>query len=237
MRRGRASAAVARAGRWLVVTLLAAGLLPAGHVHGNGIRQRADEPPTAFERFILAGCSPCVKEVHAVATMPAPPLRIGAFGRAAVGPTTRPGEIAVDVVRAYPLGRPSRQQLALRVTLLVSAGVAGEVYRIATGLLDEAEVGALVDAVGEMARVMSTAPAAGGENTDIGFHGGSLRVGVVRVRGETIAYVQGGDVERLALNPVWEVPTTLFLAPAHLPVLANMMGQGAARIRELRAAQ
>jgi hypothetical protein len=218
--------------------LVAASLVAAAHAaDANGAHgQPAAEPPTKFERFVVSGCSPCVKETHPIATIATSPLKLAAFPRLATLQMTRPGEIGIEVLRAHQLGRPSRQQLALRVTLSVSAGAPGEMYRIAAGVLDEEEIGALVDAVGEMARAMSTAPAPlGDESVDVHFHGGSLRVGVVRLRGETVAYVQAGDLGPLALRAVWEVPTTMYLPLDRLPVFAGAIGQGAAKIQKLRA--
>jgi hypothetical protein len=224
---------IPRAWRLSVAVLLA--FASAAYANGPHGTRRPDEPPTAFERFVVDACSPCAKEVYRIGALPAPSLRITAFGRGATGPTTRPGEIGIEVLRASVLGRQSRQRLALGVTLMVMTGTAAEMYRLGRGLLDEEEVSVLIDAIGDMGRAMAGAPATGDDSLDIEFHGGSLRVGVVRLRGETVGYVQTGDVSAMSLRPVWEVPTTMFVAAGQLPALANVIGQAAARIQKLRA--
>jgi hypothetical protein len=66
------------------------------------------------------------------------------------------------------------------------------------------------------------------------FHAGSLRIGVVRLRGESATYLQSGDIAALALRPVWEVPTTVYLATQQWPSLGILVSQGAARAQKLR---
>lgn len=201
----------------------------------DGLRG-AEELPTRFERFVLSGCSPCVTESHPVATLPTAPLKLPGFPRLGASQTARPGEIRIDALRAYQLGRRSRQSLAVRVTLAVAAGVGGEFYRLAVGVLDEEDVPAFESAVSEIAHLAaSAAPEAGAESTDTSFRGGSLRIGLIRFRSESVAYVQAGDVPTLALRPVWEVPTTIYLPPDQLPALASAIRQLAARIRQLRS--
>jgi len=124
--------------------IVAASLVATAHpAHANGAHGATVtvEPPTRFERFVLGACSPCVKETHPIATIAAPPLKLAAFPRVVTIQMTRPGEIGIEVLRAHPLGRPSRQQLALRVAVSISAGAPGEMYRIGTGVLDEEEIG------------------------------------------------------------------------------------------------
>ena len=214
-----------------------AALIVAGHTaHGNGVRGplAADDPPTRFERFLLHDCSPCVREVHAVGVMAAPSLRLGGLARM-TGQVTRPGEISIDVVRAYPLGRPNRQRLALRVTLSVVTGGPGEVYKLGTALVDEEDIAALSDALAEIGKALPAVLAAGDESAEAEFHSGSLRVGVVRLRGESAAYLQAGDFATLALRPVWDVPTTVYLAVAQWPGLGSLVTQSAARAQKLRS--
>ncbi len=150
------------------------------------------------------------------------------------GQVTRPGEIGVDVVRAYQLGRPSRQRLALRVTLSVATGGAGDMYRLGAGWVDDEDIPTLADAMVEISKALPATLGAGDESAEAEFHAGSLRVGVIRFRSETTAYVQSGDVPALVLRPVWEVPTTVYLATTQWPALASLVSQGAARAQKLR---
>jgi hypothetical protein len=227
----RALGRTALAGALLGAALAA----PGGESSANGrdLRPDGEEPPTRFERFVQGGCVPCVTESHAVVKLPLGALKLPAFPRPAAGGMMPPGEIRLDVLRASELGRPSRQSLAIRMILSMTTG--GGLYRLAAGLLDEDDVPALSSAVGEIARVAAAPPAgAGAESVDIAYHGGSLRVGLIRYAGETVAYVQAGDPHPLALQPVWEVGSTLFMAPGTLAELMNAIRQLTAKIRELR---
>lgn len=223
------------------VPVLGAGIamlvaMPEASADGPQFRRGGEEPPTRFERFVLDGCAPCVTESHAVAALPLRALKLPAFPRHAAGPTMRPGEIRLEALRAYELGRPSRQALAVRMILSVAMGAGNEMHRVAVGLLDEDEVPALTSAAAEIARVSTAppAPAAGAETVEVSFQGGSLRIGLIRYGGESVAYVQAGDLRTLALRPVWEVGPTMYLPPASLPELATALSQVAARIRQLR---
>jgi hypothetical protein len=201
----------------------------------HGVRPGGEEPSTRFERFVLGGCVPCVTESHVVVKLALGALKLPAFPRHAAGGMMPPGEIRLDVLRASELGRPSRQSLAIRMILSVATGSGGGLYRLAAGLLDEDDVPALASAVGEIARVTAAPPAgAGAESVDISFQGGSLRVGLIRYAGETVAYVQTGDPHTLALHPVWEVGSTMYMPPGNLPELTNAIHQLAAKVRQLR---
>jgi hypothetical protein len=215
----------------LAVALLAAAPSVAG---ANG-DPSGGGPPTVFERFVLSACSPCVRESYAIAALPtAPPTgpAVGKSGSSAAG--GRPGEIAIEVLRARQPGRPDWTSLALRVTLSVTSRP-GETYRLGTGLLDAPDVRALAQAVADMAR-LATAPGAdpGPESVDVDFHGGSLRIGVLRVRGDAVAYVQTGDLPTLMQRAVWEVPTTLYLPLNDLPALSSALARAAALIERVR---
>jgi len=215
----------------LIIALLAAAPTVAranGEPGGGG-------PPTVFERFVLSAYSPCVRESYPVASLATGPLTLPAVARVAAVAASRPGEIAIEVLRAQQPGRPDWKSLAMRVTLSVVSGPEGETFRLGTGLLDGADVRALAQAVAEMARI-SAAPAAtpGVESVDMDFHGGSLRVGVLRTRGEAVAYVQTGDLPTLLQRAVWEVPTTLYLPVKDLPALVAALGQAAATIESVR---
>jgi hypothetical protein len=192
-------------------------------------------PPTVFERFVLSACSPCVRETYPIVTLPVAPIPLPGFPRAAAANGARPGEIAIDVLRAHQPGRADWKSLALRVTLSVTTGVGGDMFRLGTGLLDGAEARTLAQAVGEMARIV-TAPQGEprADTLDVDFHGGTLRVGVLQIRGDAVAYVQTGDLPILLQRAVWEVPTTLYVPVKDLPALANALGQAAARIEQAR---
>jgi hypothetical protein len=205
---------------------------------GNG-DPAASGPPTVFERFVLSACTPCIRESYPVGTVATPPLPPPGPARpAGSAPAGRPGEIVVEVVRAQQPGRPDWRSLALRVSLSVTTTPGGERYRLGTGLMDAADVPALAQAVGEMTRLAAateTSPAA--ETVDVDFHGGTLRIGVLRLRGEAVAYVQTGDLPVLMQRAVWEVPTTLYLPLAELPALAAVLGRAAATLETVRGAR
>ncbi len=204
----------------------------AAHANGDSV---AGGPPTVFERFVLSACSPCIKETYPVATLAITPLTIAWLPRAAAGLAARSGEVAIEVLRAHQPGRPDWKSLALRVTLSVRAGPGDEMYRLGIGLLDGADVGALALAVAEMATLAAAPPAnPKAESVDIDFHGGTLRIGVLRIRGDAVAYVQAGDLATLMQRAVWEVSTTLYLPTQGLAALAAALGQAAAAIEKVR---
>ncbi len=216
----------------VVVVLSAPRAAPA---NGEPVPTAAPPPPTHFERFVLSGCSPCVKESHPVKTVQISPVKLPALPGLAAGMPSRPGEIAFEVVRAWELGRAARQSLAVRVTLSVGIGSAGQLFPLGFGVLDADDAGALAHAVAEIAKAAAAAPQdAGAESIDIDFHVGSLRVGLMRIRGDAVAYVQAGDIPTLALRPVWQVPTTVFLPVSELPALTAALTEVVAKIRTLR---
>jgi hypothetical protein len=226
-------------GRTLVATaLLAAGLawpIPDQLAHAHEGVPAAAEPPTRFERFLLSGCVPCVTESHPVATLATGAAKISGLPRSGGAQPGRTGEIRIEALRAYTLGRPSQQRLALRMTLSVAVGPGGELYRLAVGLVDEVEVPALPVAISDIARAAAAAPpAAGVEHADASVREGSLRIGLLRLRSESVAYAQAGDPAVLALRAVWDVPTTIYLPPDQLPALAAAIGRAAAKIYQLR---
>src|SRR5262245_15436344 len=71
----------------------------------------ADEPITRFEKFLLETCTPCVRESSTLATLPVAPARTAALARSTAGRAPRAGEVGVEALRSYLLGRPSRQML------------------------------------------------------------------------------------------------------------------------------
>jgi hypothetical protein len=216
----------------LSVALLAA--TPSG-ARANG-DPAASGPPTVFERFVLSACTPCIRESYPVGSLATPPLSPPGPARPVAGAPGRPGEIVVEVLRAQQPGRPDWKSLAMRVTLTVTTNPGGERYRLGTGLLDAADVPALAQAVTEMVGLAAAPPSpSGAETVDVDFHGGSLRVGVLKIRGEAVAYVQTGDLPTLMQRAVWEVPTTLYLPMKDLPALAAVLGRAAATIETVRA--
>lgn len=216
----------------VVLVLLAAPR--AAPANGEQLPSTAPPPPTHFERFVLSGCSPCVQESHPVKAVAISPVKLPAFPRLAAGMPSRPGEIAFEVVRAWELGRAARQLLAVRVTLSVGVGLAGQLFPLGIGVLDADDAGALAAAVSQIAKAAGAPQDAGAERIDIDFHVGSLRVGLMRIRGDAVAYVQAGDMPTLVLRPVWEVPTTVFLPVSDVPALAAAITEVVAKIRTLR---
>jgi hypothetical protein len=213
----------------LIVALLAA---PSA-TRANG--ESGGGPATAFERFVLSACAPCVKESYPIASLATAPLALPGFPRAAAAAASRPGELAIEVLHAQPLGRRDWTSLALRMTLSVTAAPGSEPYRLGTGLLDGSDVRGLALAVADMVQLATAPPAnPSAASTDVDFHGGSLRVGVLRIRGETVAYVQAGDLPTLMQRTVWEVPTTLYLPVKDLAALAAALSRAAATIETLR---
>jgi hypothetical protein len=225
-------------GLCLAAALAVAGALTGGRAAlADGVPgQAAVDVPTRFQRFVLTTCGSCVRESHQIARVSIPSF-IPTFPRVVFRQTTRPGpvEIVVDVLRAYPLGQPSRQTLALRTSSWVVSGPAGPQYLLAEGIVDEEEVGALVATVNEISRIASSRPSGGDETVDVDFRGGSLRVGVIRLRSDALAYVQGGDIASLAFRAVWDVPTTAYLPGAELTSLGKAFGDAAAKIQSLRS--
>src|SRR5262245_29808840 len=104
-----------------------------------GVRANEDAvggPPTVFERFVLSACSPCIRESNPIASLPVAPIPLPGFPRTAGATAARPGEIVIEVLRAQQPGRPDWRSLALRVTLQVSTGAGGDLFRLGSGLLD-----------------------------------------------------------------------------------------------------
>ena len=139
------------------------------------------------------------------------------------------------MLRAYQPVRPDWKSLAMRITLSVMTGPGSETFRLGTGLLDGADVRGLAQAVADMVKVATAYPGdPGAESVDVDFHGGSLRFGVLRIRGEAVAYVQTGDLPTLLQRATWEVSATLYLPVKDLPALAAALDQAAAKIEQVR---
>jgi hypothetical protein len=199
-------------------------------------------PPDAlthFESFVLTNCTPCVRELYSIATVPIPPIKAPAFsGLARVSPATtlRAGELRFELLRAYPVGLESREHLAMRVGLWVSAGSEGALYPLGAGLLDEDEVPVLAAALSQMSR--PTPPEADDSSirlVDTEFHADSVRMGTVHTADGVFAYVQvaPADLPRFALKQVWELPT-VYLPSKDIPTLEHSVIQVSAKIRAIR---
>ncbi|HKA38594.1 MAG TPA: hypothetical protein VKD25_02390 [Burkholderiales bacterium] len=218
--------------------LLALALVPS--LAGPGARAHedarpADGPATRFEQFLLSGCVRCVTEAYLVATLPTGAAKLSGLPKSGGAQPGRAGEIRVEALRAYTLGRPGRQLFAVRMTLSVAVGAGGELYRVAAGLVDEDELAALSAALSDIARLAAAArPDAGAELTNASVRGGSLRIGLLKLRGESAAYAQAAEPSVMALRAVWDVPATIYLPSEQLPALASAVGEAATKIRQLR---
>ena len=196
-------------------------------------------PPVAtqFESFIQNRCLPCVREFYTIATVPFPSVKTPTFAGLAPAnpaPNTRAGEMRLELLRAYPVGQQSRQHMAMRVVLSVSAGSAATLYPLGAGLLDEDEVPVLAAALSEMGKSASTGGAdASIQLVDTEFHANSVRMGIVGSGNDLLAYVQIAPADPLfALKQVWELPA-MYLSAKDLPALENAVVQVNARMRAL----
>jgi len=193
---------------------------------------------TQFEYFILTHCIPCVRESYTIATLPFPAVKTPSFGGLAPvnpAPNTRPGEMRLDLLRAYPVGQQSRQHMAMRVVLSVSTASGGVLYPLGAGLLDEDEVPVLAAALSQMGKTVS---AGGGDSSiplvDTEFHANAVRMGTVGSGNDLLAYVQIAPADPLfALKQVWELPA-MYLPLKDLPALEQAVLQVNAKIRALR---
>lgn len=223
---------------WLASAALLIGVVTTAprstYANGATAPPTRAEPATKFERFLLDDCSPCVRETYLVKTLTISETKLPALAPQAAVVRTRAGEVRFEVLRAYPLGKASQQFLAIQANLAVATG-AGELYRFATGLLDEEDVALLAAAVSTMSKTVARVqPSSSAERTDIEFHRGSLRVGVIRARDVVIAYVQAGAVHTLAPPAIGDSRTALFLTVEDLKALGDVVREMSARIQKLR---
>jgi hypothetical protein len=216
---------------------LALVLLVAPAAEANGRHDGpGTEPATKFERLVVRECAPCLRETYAVAAVAAPPLKPTGFSAQLLSAMARSGEARFEVLRGARAGRTG-EQFAMRVELfLASGGPTPTLFRLASGLLDEEHLAPLAAALAEMVRAVERpADAPGGPDiTELEYHAGSLRLGVLRTRPATVAYVQAGDPEILRAPSVAEGLGALFWQPADLPALADAVNRVLARIAELR---
>jgi hypothetical protein len=194
---------------------------------------------TQFEYFIQSRCIPCVREFYTIATLPFPSVPTPTFAGLAPAnpaPNTRAGEMRLELLRAYPVGQQSRQHMAMRVVLSVSAGGPGTtLYPLGAGLLDEDEVPVLAAALSQMSKPVS---ATGGDSSiqlvDTEFHADSVRMGTVRTGNDILAYVQIAPADPLfALKQVWELPA-MYLPSKDIPTLEHAVVQVNAKIQTFR---
>jgi hypothetical protein len=198
----------------------------------------APQTLTQYEYFIQTQCIPCVREFYIIATLPFPSVKTPDFAGLAPAnpaPNTRAGEMRLELLRAYPLGQKSRQHMAMRVVLSVSAGSGNTLYPLGAGLLDEDEVPVLAAALSQMGKSMS---AAGDDSSiqlvDTEFHAGSVRMGTVRSANDFLAYVQIAPADpQFALKQLWELPA-MYLPSKDIPTLEHAVLQVNAKILTLR---
>jgi hypothetical protein len=193
---------------------------------------------TQFEYFIQNYCVPCVREFYTIATLPFPSVKTPTFAGLAPAnpaPNTRAGEMRLELLRAYPVGQQSRQHMAMRVVLSVSAGSGNTLYPLGAGLLDEDEVPVLAAALSQMGKSVS---AGGGDSSvelvDTEFHADSIRMGTVGSGNDVLAYVQIAPADpQFALKQVWELPA-MYLAFKDIPTLEHAVLQVKAKIQAFR---
>ena len=200
----------------------------------------AAPPPalTQFEYFIQTYCVPCVREFYTIATLPIPSIKTPTFaGLAPVNPApnTRAGEMRLELLRAYPVGQQSRQHMAMRIVLSVSAGSGTTLYPLGAGLLDEDELPVLAAALSQMGKSVS---AASGDSSiqlvDTEFHADSLRMGTVGSGNDVVAYVQIAPADpQFALKQVWELPA-MYLPAKEISTLEHAVRQVNAKIQAFR---
>ena len=196
------------------------------------------QPLTQFEFFVQTNCIPCVREFYSVATLPFSSVKTPNFGGLAPAnpaPNTRPGEMRLELLRAYPFGQQSRQHMAMRVVLSVSAGSENTLYPLGAGLLDEDEVPVLAAALSQMSKSLSAAADDSSiQLVDTEFHADSVRMGTLRTANDTLAYVQIAPGDPLfALKQVWELPA-MYLPAKDIPALERAVQQVNAKIRAFR---
>lgn len=228
----------------LTVTCVALALVSsdAGSARADGVPAPAPGAAailTHYESFVLTNCTPCVRETYPVATIPVAATKAPDFPRSAGMPatTTRSGEVAFELLRAYPLGRANQQHLAMRVALSVTTGLQGQTYSLGVALVDEADVPQLAGMIADIAAAAGSAARSSAEVSDLEFHGDTMRIGVVRVRDDSAVYIQAwssSDLPRLALKQVWEVPS-LYLPVSELAELRRAVEQVSGKMRQMRA--
>lgn len=194
-----------------------------------------EEPSTTFESLVAEACSPCVKDSYVVSALPLSTLRTVGFGPSVSSMMSRGGEIRIEVVRAYPLGRRDQQFLAMRATLSIKMGD-GQVLPVASGLVDEEEVAMFAAAIDNISKTASRRPAEEPipDTTELEYHAGSLRVGTIRIATGELAYLQAGNVRVLRAPTPFETSSALFFAVSDLTGLHRAVSDAQGRIKRLR---
>jgi hypothetical protein len=202
---------------------------------GDPVPTMAPPPATHLGRFTRQECSPCVQETYAVKAVAASPVKLPSLpGMQGVQPQ-RLGKISVEVVRAWELDRPTRELMAVRCNLLTGVTAeSSQFFPLGAGMLDAEDAPDLVRAVEAISIAAAEQRDGPPDVIDMDYRVGSLRIGVLRSGGSAVGYVQVGDIALLSDRPVWQVPTTLFLATSDLPVLATALSDAIVQIRALR---
>jgi hypothetical protein len=126
--------------------------------------------------------------------------------------------------------------VAVRVSLAVATGGPAEMYRIATGMIDEDETAVLLSGLASIIRastVLSSPQASGTVELDVRTT--SVRIGVLRAGTESVAFVQAGDARQLGRRSIWETAATLYLPVSDLPALTTAITQAAAAADTMRS--
>jgi hypothetical protein len=193
---------------------------------------------TQFEDFIQTRCVPCVREFYTIATVPFPSVKTPTFAGLAPAnpaPNTRAGEMRLELLRAYPVGQPSRQHMAMSVVLSVSAGSGATLYPLGAGLLDEDEVPVLAAALAQIGKSVSAGSGdSSAQLVDTEFHADSVRMGTVGSGNDLVAYVQIAPSDPLfSLKHVWELPA-MYLPAKDVSTLEHAVRQVNAKIQAFR---
>jgi hypothetical protein len=143
--------------------------------------------------------------------------------------------VRLEVARAYPLGKLSQQILAMRTTLSIGTGD-GQFVPVAVGLVDEEEVPMFATAVDNIAKTAARRPVEEPkpDTTEMEFHAGSLRVGMMRIRAGEVAYLQAGNMRILRAPTPFETNSTLYLSVGDLETLHRAIRQVEIKIKKLR---
>jgi hypothetical protein len=150
-------------------------------------------------------------------------------------PNTRAGEMRLELLRAYPVGQPSRQHMAMSVVLSVSAGSGATLYPLGAGLLDEDEVPVLAAALAQIGKSVSAGSGdSSAQLVDTEFHADSVRMGTVGSGNDLVAYVQIAPSDPLfSLKQVWELPA-MYLPAKDISTLEHAVRQVNSKIQAFR---
>lgn len=165
--------------------------------------ERREEALTKFEQFLLSKGTVRVREFYPI---------LGLKGTL--------GEATFQVARAYTPGKED-YILALRVEVKES----GRLQRERVGVLDEEEVASLAEALPKMAKMQELLTrGTGGQNTEVDFKGGSLRIGFYVAPLRSHWFVHAGEIGG----------ATAYFDPSDFSKLQDTISRAVAKIRELR---